>query len=219
MAEDAGYRPGRARGARVEKDGQQKDGERWTLILVRELRHPPELVWEALTEPAQLAEWAPYDADRSLAAEGAAKLTWTGTGQTVEAAVTRAAEALHLTQSAVSAAIAALESHYGVSLFHRVGRRIELNEEGRLFLGEARAVLARASAAELALSELSGLKRGTLSVQASQTIASYWLPQRLVAFRCRHPQLEIQVTIGNTAQVAKAVADGVADCEPFFRSG
>ncbi len=125
--------------------------------------------------------------------------------------VTRAAEALHLTQSAVSAAIAALESHYGVSLFHRVGRRIELNEEGRLFLGEARAVLARAAAAELALAELSGLKRGTLSVQASQTIASYWLPQRLVAFRRRHPQLDIQLSIGNTAQVAKAVADGAAE--------
>lgn len=125
--------------------------------------------------------------------------------------VTRAAEALHLTQSAVSAAIAALESHYGVSLFHRVGRRIELNEEGRLFLGEARSVLARATAAELALAELSGLKRGTLSVQASQTIASYWLPQRLVAFRRRHPQLEIHLSIGNTAQVAKAVADGAAE--------
>jgi len=125
--------------------------------------------------------------------------------------VTRAAEALHLTQSAVSAAIGALESHYGVALFHRVGRRIELNEEGRLFLGEARAVLARAAAAELALAELSGLKRGTLSVQASQTIASYWLPARLVAFRRRHPQLGIQLTIGNTAQVAKAVADGAAE--------
>ncbi|MBU6442736.1 MAG: LysR family transcriptional regulator [Alphaproteobacteria bacterium] len=125
--------------------------------------------------------------------------------------VTRAAEALHLTQSAVSAAIAALESHYGVALFHRVGRRIELNEEGRLFLGEARAVLARAAAAELALAELSGLKRGTLNVQASQTIASYWLPQRLVAFRHRHPQIAIHLSIGNTAQVARAVAEGVAE--------
>ncbi|MGA7972648.1 MAG: LysR family transcriptional regulator, partial [Pseudolabrys sp.] len=89
--------------------------------------------------------------------------------------VTRAAESLRLTQSAVSAAISALESRYNVSLFDRVGRRIELNESGRLFLGEARAVLARAAAAELALSEMSGLKRGTLSVYASQTIASYWL--------------------------------------------
>lgn len=125
--------------------------------------------------------------------------------------VTRAAEALHLTQSAVSAAVAALEGQYGVALFDRVGRRIELNEEGRIFLGEAQAVLARAAAAELALSELSGLKRGTLTVQASQTIASYWLPARLVAFHKAYPSIELKLSVGNSAQVAKAVADGAAE--------
>ena len=125
--------------------------------------------------------------------------------------VTRAAEALRLTQSAVSAAIGALERRYGVALFDRVGRRIELNAEGRLFLNEARAVLARAAAAELALSELSGLKRGTLSVHASQTIASYWLPPRLVAFRRAYPQIEVKLSVGNTAQTAKAVIDGTAE--------
>jgi DNA-binding transcriptional LysR family regulator len=125
--------------------------------------------------------------------------------------VTRAAETLRLTQSAVSAAIAALENRYGVSLFDRVGRRIELNAEGRLFLTEARAVLARAAAAELALSEMSGLKRGTLSVHASQTIASYWLPPRLVAFHRDYPQIEVKLAVGNTAQTAKAVIDGTAE--------
>jgi len=125
--------------------------------------------------------------------------------------VTRAAEALRLTQSAVSAAVAALESRYNVTLFDRVGRRIELNEVGRLFLGEARAVLARAATAELALSEMSGLKRGTLSVHASQTIASYWLSPRLVAFRSAYPQIEVKLAVGNTAQTAKAVIDGAAE--------
>jgi DNA-binding transcriptional LysR family regulator len=125
--------------------------------------------------------------------------------------VTRAAEALQLTQSAVSAAIAALERRYGVALFDRVGRRIELNAEGRLFLNEARSVLARAAAAELALSEMSGLKRGTLSVQASQTIASYWLPARIVAFRRAYPQIEVKLSVGNTAQTARAVIDGAAE--------
>ncbi len=125
--------------------------------------------------------------------------------------VTRAAEALRLTQSAVSAAIAALEARYGVALFDRVGRRIELNETGRLFLGEARAVLARTAAAELALSELSGLTRGTLSVHASQTIASYWLSPRLVAFRSAYPQIEVKLAVGNTAQTAKAVIYGTAE--------
>ena len=125
--------------------------------------------------------------------------------------VTRAAAALNLAQSAASAAIAALETRHGAKLFHRVGRGIELTEAGTLFLAEARAVLARAEAAELVLSELGGLQRGTLAVQASQTIASYWLPHHLVAFRRAHPGIDIRLTIGNTAQVAAAVHEGVAD--------
>ena len=72
-------------------------------------------------------------------------------------------------------------------------------------------MLARAAAAELALAELGGLKRGTLAVQASQTIASYWLPRRLVAFHRAYPEIALRVGIGNTAQVAKAVIDGAAE--------
>ncbi len=125
--------------------------------------------------------------------------------------VTRAAAALNLAQSAASAAIATLEARHGAKLFHRVGRGVELTEAGTLFLVEARAVLARAEAAELVLSELGGLKRGTLAVQASQTIAGYWLPRHLVAFRRAHPGIDIRLAIGNTAQVATAVHAGVAD--------
>jgi DNA-binding transcriptional LysR family regulator len=125
--------------------------------------------------------------------------------------VTQAAEALHIAQSAASASIAALEGRHGAKLFHRVGRGIELTEAGTLFLQEARAVLARTAAAELVLSELGGLKRGTLLVQASQTIASYWLPRHLVRFRRAHPGIAIQLSVGNTAQVARAVQEGTAE--------
>ncbi len=125
--------------------------------------------------------------------------------------VTRAAEALNMAQSAASASIAALEARHGTRLFHRVGRGIELTEAGAVFLIEARAVLARAEAAELVLSELGGLKRGTLTVQASQTIASYWLPRHLVAFRRAYPGIEIHLTVGNTTQVANAVLEGSAE--------
>ena len=55
------YTPGAASGAEV-----QKDGEKWTLVLVRDLRHPPAKVWKALTEPEHLREWAPFDSDRNL---------------------------------------------------------------------------------------------------------------------------------------------------------
>jgi uncharacterized protein YndB with AHSA1/START domain len=68
------YVPGPATGAHV-----RKDGERWTLVLVRELRHSPTKVWAALTEPDQLREWAPFDADRDLGAPGQVKLTTVGT--------------------------------------------------------------------------------------------------------------------------------------------
>jgi DNA-binding transcriptional LysR family regulator len=125
--------------------------------------------------------------------------------------MTRASAALNLAQSAVSAAIASLEERHGAKLFHRVGRGIELTEAGTLFLPEARAVLVRAEAAELVLSELGGLKRGALAVQASQTIASYWLPRHLVAFRRAHPGIDIRLGVGNTAQVANAVHEGAAD--------
>jgi len=125
--------------------------------------------------------------------------------------VTRAAEALNIAQSAVSASIAALEGRHGVKLFNRVGRRIELTEAGALFLAEARAVLARAESAELVLSELGDLKRGVLSVYASQTIAGYWLPRHLVAFRRSHPGVAVRLSIGNTSQAAAAVRGGEAD--------
>ena len=82
--------------------------------------------------------------------------------------MTAAARALNVTQSAASAAIAALEERHAIKLFHRVGRGITLTEAGRLFLAEARGVLARVNAAETVLDELGGLKRGTLRVVASQ---------------------------------------------------
>ena len=66
MIDLAQYTPGPASGAQIRKE----EGENWTLILVRELRHSPEKVWEALTDPAHLREWAPFDADGSLAKVG-----------------------------------------------------------------------------------------------------------------------------------------------------
>ncbi len=125
--------------------------------------------------------------------------------------VTRAAEALNLAQSAASAAIASLEGRHGAKLFSRVGRGIELTEAGRVFLDEARAVLARAELAELRLADLAGLRRGRLLVRASQTVASYWLPRRLVDFRRAHPGIEIRLSVGNTADVAAAVLAGTAE--------
>jgi len=82
------YTPGPARGAHV-----QKDGDKWTLILVRELRHAPEKVWQALTDPEHLREWAPFEADGSLGTAGTTvKLTTVAAPslQVSETRVTRA---------------------------------------------------------------------------------------------------------------------------------
>ena len=88
MTDRAQYVPGPAAGAHV-----RRDGGTWTLVLVRQLRHPPATVWQALTDPVHLREWAPFDADGSLATAGrAVKLTTVGTPgpHVTETTVTRA---------------------------------------------------------------------------------------------------------------------------------
>lgn len=125
--------------------------------------------------------------------------------------VTRASRTLNLTQSAVSASIAALQSRYNVSLFVRVGRRIELTEAGRHFVAEARAVLVRAETAALVLEDFAREPHGRLRIFASQTVASYWLPARLITLRNTHPGIKANLTVGNTAQVADSVKEGAAD--------
>ncbi len=67
------YAPGAASGAEV-----RKDGEKWTLALVRDLPHPVAKVWKALTDPEHLREWAPFDSDRNLGTVGTAKLATVG---------------------------------------------------------------------------------------------------------------------------------------------
>ena len=125
--------------------------------------------------------------------------------------VTRGARDLNLTQSATSAAIAALESRYATMLFDRVGRRIVLTDAGRLFLAEAKAVLARAAAAEKVLTDLAGLARGSLALSASQTVANYWLPGVIHRYRSRYPGIAVELAIGNTTGVAVQVHEGAAD--------
>jgi uncharacterized protein YndB with AHSA1/START domain len=86
MTDREQYMPGPASGVQVRK-GQEK----WTLILIRELLHSPEKVWQALTDPAHLREWAPFDVDGNLGTTGTTvKLTWVGTPTPIETRVTRA---------------------------------------------------------------------------------------------------------------------------------
>jgi uncharacterized protein YndB with AHSA1/START domain len=82
------YSPGEANLARI-----QKDGENWTLVLVRQLRHAPRIVWHALTDPTQLRAWAPFDADGNLGVAGSTvRLNTVGTPTPMisETTITRA---------------------------------------------------------------------------------------------------------------------------------
>ena len=125
--------------------------------------------------------------------------------------MTRAAERLHLTQPAISAAVAALEERYATKLFDRVGRRLELTEAGRLFLPQARAVLAQGDNARRVLEDLAGLLQGEVRIAASQTVATYWLPRRMAAFAEAYPNIQLRLDVGNSARAAARVLDGSAD--------
>jgi uncharacterized protein YndB with AHSA1/START domain len=119
MSDREQYAPGPASGAQV-----RKDGEKWTLILVRELRHPPEKVWPALTDPAHLREWAPFAADGCLGRVGTTvNLTWVGTAQVTETRVTRADAPKVLEYSDLRWELEPLGSGTRLTLWHNIDRR------------------------------------------------------------------------------------------------
>src|SRR5215470_2000213 len=118
MSDQAQYTPGPAGIAEV-----RKDGDKWTLILVRELRHPPEKVWQALTDPAQLREWAPFVTDGSLSSVGTVNLTWVGTPQTSETKVTQAEAPRLLEYADMRWELETSGTGTRLTLWHKIDRR------------------------------------------------------------------------------------------------
>jgi len=112
------YTPSPASGAQV-----RKDGEKWTLILVRELRHSPEKVWQALTDPVHLREWAPFEADGSLDTVGTVKLTWVGTPTPLETRVTRADAPKVLEYNDIRWELEGFDGGTRLTLWHNIDRR------------------------------------------------------------------------------------------------
>lgn len=118
------YAPGAAAGAEI-----RHEGDKWTLILVRELRHPAAKVWQALTDPAQLREWAPFDADRNLGTTGPVKLSRVGTSapQVSKTSVTRAEPPRLLEYSwggnDIRWELEPLANGTRLTLWHSIGRR------------------------------------------------------------------------------------------------
>ncbi len=120
----AQYTPGPAYGAQVRKDGVGNDKDKWTLILVRELRHAPEKVWQALTDPAHLREWAPFVVDGSMDTVGArVNLTWMGNPVPQETTVTRADAPTLLECGDMRWELKASASGTRLTLWHKIDRR------------------------------------------------------------------------------------------------
>jgi hypothetical protein len=101
----------------------EKDGEKWTLVLVRDLHHPPEKVWRALTDPAHLREWAPFEVEGSLDAVGSVNLIWSGTSRITEAKVTRVEAARILEFHDIRWELEGLGSGTRLTLWHSIDRR------------------------------------------------------------------------------------------------
>ncbi|QSJ18800.1 LysR family transcriptional regulator [Nostoc sp. UHCC 0702] len=124
---------------------------------------------------------------------------------------TRAAEELYITQPAVSAAIHNLEQEYGVKLFHRIGRHIEIAEAGKLLQVEARKILDQVALTERGLRELNNLQRGELKLGSSLTIGNYWLPSKISQFKSKYPGIQINCTLANAETICVGTAMGQFD--------
>jgi DNA-binding transcriptional LysR family regulator len=127
-----------------------------------------------------------------------------------ERSFTRAARRLHLSQPAVSAHIRALERHFGAPLFAVRHRRVYLTAEGEALFTYSERVFNLLREAERAVAATHGLERGRLHVGASTTIGNYLLPPALVQFARLHPAVQVEVTVGTSADiVARVLADEV----------
>jgi hypothetical protein len=118
MSDSEQYTPGPASGAQV-----RKEGEKWTLVLARELRHSPEKVWLALTDPVHLRQWAPFDVDGSLDTVGTVKLTWMGAPRAIETRVTRADAPKVLEYGDIRWELEAFGGGTRLTLWHSIDRR------------------------------------------------------------------------------------------------
>ncbi|MEN4907296.1 DNA-binding transcriptional regulator YeiE [Rahnella bonaserana] len=116
---------------------------------------------------------------------------------------TQASVVLSLSQSAVSAALADIEGQLGVQLFDRVGKRLVINEHGRLLYPKALALLEQAGEIE----RLFNQDNGSLRIGASSTIGNYMLPGMIADYRLDFPNTPLELNVGNTNDVINAVAD------------
>jgi DNA-binding transcriptional LysR family regulator len=125
--------------------------------------------------------------------------------------ITHAARTLHISQPAASKQLADLESHVGVALVERRARGVRLTAAGEVLGRHARRLFQEEEAAEAALEALLGMQLGHLSVAASTTIGSYIVPSVFGDLHAAHPNVTLELEIGNAARVSELVLAGQHD--------
>ncbi len=125
--------------------------------------------------------------------------------------IREAAEELHVAQSALSRQIQKLEQEFGVPLFQRHPRGVELTSAGEIFLRHARSSLRQTERVRSELDALKGLRRGTITIQSIESLVPGVLPQAIMRFRARHPGITFEVTVDRTDRIITAVREGRTD--------
>jgi DNA-binding transcriptional LysR family regulator len=125
--------------------------------------------------------------------------------------IREAAEELHVAQSALSRQIQKLEQDFGVPLFQRHARGVELTSAGEIFLRHARSSLRQTERVRSELDALKGLRRGTINIQSIESLVPGVLPQAIMRFRARHPGITFEVTVDRTDRIIAAVREGRTD--------
>lgn len=119
--------------------------------------------------------------------------------------ISRAAESLAMSQSAVSGSLSDLESHFDIQLFDRIGKRIQLNEFGRALRPRAQALLEQAQDLENALRKHSDV--GRLQIGATLTIGNYLAVELMARFMREQPDAQISLEVANTQEIVNKVVN------------
>ena len=125
--------------------------------------------------------------------------------------LTRAAEELGCTQSGVSHMIAALEEDFGFVLLRRSRAGVQLTEEGRRVLPSIRGLLTYHEQLSQVVSEVHGLRAGTVRVAAFSSVAVHWLPGMLRSFQMTYPHIEFKLLNGDYHDIEQWLSEGAAD--------
>ncbi|OZG72090.1 LysR family transcriptional regulator [Hahella sp. CCB-MM4] len=128
-----------------------------------------------------------------------------------QSSFTRAAEMLGVAQPAVSMSIRKLEQDLGITLFQRADRKVALTDEGLRLYEHAEKIVRAVDDAELEMRELKGLSKGEVRVGIPSMLGSYYFPPILMAFRYRHPTLNLEVIEGGTWQLQQMLEQGLLD--------